>query len=174
MRLLLLIFFTLEITSCKKTQIPSTSQPKVQFYGNGHLYVMAADNLDGTWGNGPSISRATSFYQGQSKPIHYLFALQGIDTLNWIKELDLCEGDLTVGTYPTNYISATLIFNGIKYGCFCSDTTNTHYDVNITSISDSSATGNFSGVFYPFNSGPPPFVITDGSFSDIPIYLVSA
>lgn len=168
MRLLFIFVLCMQITSCKKT--PSDPQPKLQFHGNGQLYVMNADNLGGRWGNGPSISRATSFYQGQSKSDYYLYALAGIDTLNWIKEIELCEGDLSEGAYPTNRKYAMIIFNGVEYGCFCGDTANTHYNVNITTISNGLATGNFSGVFYPFISGSSPFVITDGTFSNIPIY----
>lgn len=156
--------------SCKKDAVaqtttePCAKQPKLQFLGNGTLYNFDALLYGGLWIDFPYIHRrdgspgAFAISTKISLPAHNG---QRVGT-NLIIDLAPISSTLSVGNYPN---TPAVIFQ------FQNNTTtyasSTNYVVNISKIENNKATGTFSGTL---TSGSGPMSITQGTFSDIPIF----
>lgn len=174
-----IIALSLGITSCKKDTTSATVsiglQPKLQFYANGTLINLDAirDNTLG-WTQSPKITKEKYTLNGNK-----VFTLSSSDKMTSNTGINLgisLSSILSVQSYPQNINNGNNDSAGKNTDCsilgvyYDSDNSKPGiYTITIMSITNNLVSGTFSGNLIPYYSGNANAVITNGTFSNLPI-----
>lgn len=175
----LILAVSIGILSCKKDATSVTAsiglQPKLQFYANGTLVNLdAIATVDHGWLQSPHISKVLN---ASDMSGNFEFILAAAHTS--ISDINLgvsYNATLQVQSYSYNTNKGNLngkiidcgIF-GVSYNVDDNTRPNGTYTITITTITNNLISGTFYGNLYPHDSGNPNAVITNGTFSNLPI-----
>ena len=186
--LLLLIIYSCSTPSTSTPSTPSTTnscigpQPKFQFKANGTLYVCDAvfDNRLGWVGNHtpyrnegqvPNLHYASnsSYSGGTTITTHYYVLQGGVSTSSseTYINLNIQTNTLPLVSVPYN---ETNIFSDCVFNLGGGGYTTSTHSITFTRISNGTADGSFSGTVKSSSTPSNTVNITDGVFSNIPVF----